>query len=252
MKPSVSVSSSVTSIASASTSKGGASKESYALRVFLRVRPPLPKEPADESTLTISPPSATEGTQTVTVTQHDAKDRGRHGQTAFAFDAVFGPRASQSEVFTQAVEPQVAACLQGFNATAFCYGPSGTGKSFTCYGPAGGAISGGSSAAAKWAASAEAGMIPRAAEQLFAMIERGGSLQHGRFLLRVAFLQLYRESLSDLLAPGGANANGPSLALREDPHRGVFVEGLCVMTPPHPSARPVRICMCMCMCMSRG
>ena len=29
----------------------------------------------------------------------------------------------------------MSACLQGFNSTAFCYGPSGTGKSFTCYGP---------------------------------------------------------------------------------------------------------------------
>lgn len=64
-------------------------------------------------------------------------------------------------------------------------------------------------------------MIPRAAAQLFAAIERGGALHNTRFLLRVSFLQLYRETLSDLLAPAGA-----ALALREDPHRGVFVEGL--------------------------
>jgi hypothetical protein len=135
------------------------------------------------------------------------------------------------------VEPQVAACLQGFNSTAFSYGPSGTGKSFTCYGPAGGTVASGSAAAAKWAASADAGMIPRAAEQLFASIERGGSLQHGRFLLRVSFLQLYRESLSDLLGPSQAQQHAPgavagSLALREDPHR-------CARrrTSPHAASR---------------
>ena len=46
-------------------------------------------------------------------------------------------------------------------------------------------------------------------------------LEHGRFLLRVSFVQLYRESLSDLLAPDGGN-----LSIREDPHKGVFVEGV--------------------------
>ncbi|KOO34475.1 kinesin family protein [Chrysochromulina tobinii] len=149
---------------------------------------------------------------------------------AFSFDGVFGPETPQAEVFARAVEPQVSACLQGFNSTVFCYGPSGTGKSYTCYGPSGAVGSGGDADAAKWAASAGAGMIPRATEHLFAAIERGGALQHERFLLRVSFLQLYRESLSDLLAPVG----GAALALREDPHRGVFVEGLtevAVRTP---------------------
>ena len=113
------------------------------------------------------------------------------------------------------------ACLQGFNSTAFCYGPSGTGKSYTCHGPSEGKVGSGAAATARWAGSPTAGMIPRAAEQLFAAIERGGALQHGRFLLRASFLQLYRENLSDLLAPEGG-----ALALREDPHRGVFVEGL--------------------------
>ena len=72
--------------------------------------------------------------------------------------------------------------------------------------------------AARWAGSPEAGLIPRAAAQLFGAIERA---RHGRFLLRVSFVQLYRENLSDLLAP----ASG-ALHIREDPSRGVFVEGL--------------------------
>ena len=62
------------------------------------------------------------------------------------------------------------------------------------------------------------GSSARAAAQLFGAIERA---RHGRFLLRVSFVQLYRENLSDLLAP----ASG-ALHIREDPSRGVFVEGL--------------------------
>ena len=214
----------------ASASQSSAAGVPYALRVFLRVRPPLPREPQEDSLFVVSNPSS-DGTQTVTVLPYDAlndrrrDDRRNDREKSFTFDGVFGVQSAQTEVFTRTVEPQVAACLQGFNATVFCYGPSGTGKSFTCYGPSGAAGTGGSTDAARWAASAEAGMIPRAAEQLFASIERGGALQHGRFLLRVSFLQLYRESLSDLLAP-----DGPSLHLREDPQRGVFVEGLTEVT----------------------
>lgn len=113
------------------------------------------------------------------------------------------------------------ACLQGFNSTVFCYGPSGTGKSFTCYGPEGGHIDPRRGAASRWAASAPAGIIPRAAQQLFESIRTDPALVHGKFVLRVSFLQLYREQIGDLLSPH----SGP-LNLREDPHRGVFVEGI--------------------------
>ena len=195
--------------------------------------------------LQISPPSS-DGVQTVRVVSPDsgASDQplGRRGipvqdRHTFTFDGIFGPTSMQSEVFARAVEPSVAACLQGFNATAFCYGPSGTGKSFTCYGPD--TPKGErSSAISAWASSPNTGMIPRAAEQLFASIEsaRAGAVRGGtRFLLRVSFLQLYRETLSDLLAGKGAgDHSGGGMALREDPHRGVFVEGLtevAVRTP---------------------
>ena len=242
-------SASVMSTASASTTSAAGSKSekssssSYALRVFLRVRPALPKEPADDNVLQISPPAA-DGVQTVRVVTPEGgsadQPLGRRGHPVqdrhtFTFDGVFGPKSLQADVFARAVEPCVAACLQGFNATAFCYGPSGTGKSFTCYGaetPKGDR----NSAIKAWATHPLAGMIPRSAEQLFASIERGGALSRTRFLLRVSFLQIYREGLSDLLAGKGAadHASGGGLALREDPHRGVFVEGLtevAVRTP---------------------
>ena len=92
-----------------------ASASSYALRVFLRVRPTLPKESVDDNVLVIQPPSA-DGLQTVSVLPHDKKHEARQerrGAQAFTFDGIFGPGASQAEVFSRAVEPQVMACLQG-------------------------------------------------------------------------------------------------------------------------------------------
>ena len=202
----------------------------YNLRVFVRVRPPLPREP-QEVALRVSGVQS-DGTQVVNVVPVGQGDDRRRAAVikAFAFDGVFAPSSTQDTVYSRAVESQVAACLQGFNSTVFCYGPSGSGKSFTCYGPAGAAGTGGIAAAAHWAASPEAGIIPRSAQQLFDAIEQGGAdMQHGRFLLRVSFVQLYRESLSDLLAPECG-----ALSVREDPHKGVFVEGVtevAVRTP---------------------
>ena len=146
--------------------------------------------------------------------------------TMFQLDKVFNMESRQEDVFETIGEVALSSLRQGFNSTVFCYGPSGTGKSYTCYGPegaVGGVIDAASTprkhtSAARWAGSPEAGLIPRAAAQLFGEIERA---RHGRFLLRVSFVQLYRENLSDLLAP----ASG-ALHIREDPSRGVFVEGL--------------------------
>ena len=73
MKPSTSVSSSISSVASSAATTASASiknSQSYALRVFLRVRPPLPHEPHDESPLVIDERSA-EGLHTVSVAQRD-------------------------------------------------------------------------------------------------------------------------------------------------------------------------------------
>ena len=203
-----------------STASGG-----DALKVFVRVRPPLPRESADDCVVIADADAKVVSVVEPAKAKNSSRARA-HEAHQFAFDGVFAPDAAQSDIFETAVVPQVEACLQGFNSTVFCYGPSGTGKSYTCYGPegaVGGVIDAATTprkhtSAARWAGSPEAGLIPRAAAQLFGAIERA---RHGRFLLRVSFVQLYRENLSDLLAP----ASG-ALHIREDPSRGVFVEGL--------------------------
>lgn len=64
------------------------------------------------------------------------------------------------------------------------------------------------------------GIIPRAIEQIFDYIEANVS-STTRFLVRASYLQIYNESISDLLKPERNN-----LSIREDKKRGVFVEGL--------------------------
>lgn len=64
------------------------------------------------------------------------------------------------------------------------------------------------------------GIIPRAIEQIFGHIQRHASPRM-RFLVRASYLQIYNESISDLLKPERSN-----LSIREDKKRGIFVEGL--------------------------
>jgi Kinesin motor domain len=64
------------------------------------------------------------------------------------------------------------------------------------------------------------GIIPRAIEQIFGHIQRHAS-PRVRFLVRASYLQIYNESISDLLKPERSN-----LTIREDKKRGVYVEGL--------------------------
>jgi hypothetical protein len=67
-----------------------------------------------------------------------------------------------------------------------------------------------------------AGLIPRATYQIFEFIqnERNADIN-----VSVSFLQLYRETIQDLLSPASGE-QGENLQIREDPVRGFYVEGL--------------------------
>ncbi len=70
-----------------------------------------------------------------------------------------------------------------------------------------------------------AGLIPRATHQIFEYIQRESNADIN---VSVSFLQLYRETIQDLLSPANNSPGGndENLAIREDPVRGFYVEGL--------------------------
>ena len=49
----------------------------------------------------------------------------------YNFDAVFGDASTQEEIFEQTCLPLVYSVLNGYNATYFVYGQTGTGKTHT-------------------------------------------------------------------------------------------------------------------------
>ncbi|CAN6843732.1 unnamed protein product [Brassica oleracea] len=148
---------------------------------------------------------------------------GKHTDRVFTFDKVFGPSAKQKELYDQAVVPIVNEVLEGFNCTIFAYGQTGTGKTYTMEGEcrrSKGGPSGG--------LPAEAGVIPRAVKQIFDTLEG----QEAEYSVKVTFLELYNEEITDLLAPEDISRVAPEdkqkkpLPLMEDGKGGVLVRGL--------------------------
>ncbi|KAG5112882.1 hypothetical protein AAZX31_13G116600 [Glycine max] len=136
----------------------------------------------------------------------------------FTFDKVFGPKSQQRSIYEQAIAPIVNEVLDGFNCTVFAYGQTGTGKTYTMEG--GMRNKGGD-------LPAEAGVIPRAVRQIFDILEA----QNADYSIKVTFLELYNEEITDLLSPDENSRpteekQKKPITLMEDGKGSVFVRGL--------------------------
>ncbi|XP_021279236.1 kinesin-like protein KIN-5D [Herrania umbratica] len=137
----------------------------------------------------------------------------------FLFDKVFGPSSQQKELFDLAVSPIVNEVLEGYNCTIFAYGQTGTGKTYTMEGGA---------RKKNGEFPTDAGVIPRAVKQIFDILEA----QNAEYSMKVTFLELYNEEITDLLAPEETSKfvvddkTKKPIALMEDGKGGVFVRGL--------------------------
>jgi hypothetical protein len=156
-------------------------------RVFIRVRPPVPRElegkkfinivrvPQDHNSITICDVDTEDGRGSVYATQ------------SYSFDFVFDQDARQREVYERSAHHAVQSVLQGYNATVMAYGQTGTGKTYTMEGFTNGE---------------HRGIIPMATESIFAYIQ-ANQRPNVTFKVRASYLQIYNEVVSDLLKPPG-------------------------------------------------
>ncbi|CAM8960478.1 unnamed protein product [Rhodiola kirilowii] len=136
----------------------------------------------------------------------------------FAFDRVFGPNSQQADIYNQAISPIVNEVLEGYNCTIFAYGQTGTGKTYTMEGGA---------RKKNGDFPRDAGVIPRAVRQIFDILEA----QSAEYTMKVTFLELYNEEITDLLAFEETtkfidDKSKKPIALMEDGKGGVLVRGL--------------------------
>ncbi|KAG5179634.1 putative kinesin family protein [Tribonema minus] len=166
------------------------------IRVFARVRPLL-EASTDTTAEAEDADYAATGGLTLAIPSNDPEhrrltllgpardtvvgDRGEAKSWDFQFDRVFGPHASQEDVFRD-ISQLVQSVLDGYKVCLFAYGQTGSGKTWT--------MGTGSPEAEE-----HRGMIPRAVAQIFATME---AMKEGGWKFDGA--HVYNETLRDLLA----------------------------------------------------
>lgn len=145
----------------------------------------------------------------------------------FKFDHVFRTSCSNVEIYSGTSKPMIDRLLEGFNATVFAYGMTGSGKTFTMMGT-----------------EEELGLIPLSVAYLFSRVMEESLQNDIRYEVAVSYLEIYNEKVYDLLdcenevkpSPNSSRmfvhlgARGPrtpiELKLREDLKYGVKIVGL--------------------------
>ncbi|XP_065753323.1 kinesin-like protein KIF18B [Phocoena phocoena] len=190
--------------------------ENSMVRVVVRVRPPTPRElesqrrpviqVVDERVLVFDPEEPDGGFLGLKWgSVHDGpKKKGK--DLTFVFDRVFGEAATQQDVFHHTTHSILDSFLQGYNCSVFAYGATGAGKTHTMLGREG-----------------DPGIMYLTTMELYRRLE--ACREEKRLEVLISYQEVYNEQIHDLLEPKGP------LAIREDPDKGVVVQGLSFHQP---------------------
>ncbi|XP_069834500.1 centromere-associated protein E isoform X4 [Dendropsophus ebraccatus] len=174
-------------------------EEEDAVKVCLRVRPLIHREQGEQVNLLWK-------AENNTISQVD-------GTRSFHFDRVFHSHETTSQVYQEVAVPIIHSALEGYNGTIFAYGQTSSGKTYTMMGTP-----------------VNLGIIPQAVDEIFRIIQE---IPNREFLLRVSYMEIYNETVTDLLCDGKKKK---PLEIREDINRNVYVADLTeelVMVPEH-------------------
>ncbi|KFK37523.1 hypothetical protein AALP_AA4G268200 [Arabis alpina] len=165
------------------------------IRVYCRVRPFLPGQSNFSSTIG--------NMEDDTISINTAS---RHGKAlkSFTFNKVFGPSATQEEVFSD-MQPLIRSVLDGYNVCIFAYGQTGSGKTFTMSGP-------------RDLTEKSQGVNYRALGDLFLLAEQRKDTFH--YDIAVQMIEIYNEQVRDLLVSDGSNKR---LEIRNSSQKGLSV-----------------------------
>ena len=190
------------------------------LKVYIRVRPPLMSE-KDSSLPFRSVASVSDDKTTISLIEYlgfefdEALKQKELMENPslfvphpYTFDHIFDMDSTQEDVYKIAAVPAVESLMSGYNSTIFAYGQTGTGKTYTMEGFSYDYLS------------PKKGLIPRAIENIFKYIENNSN-SDTTFIIRVTYLQIYNESIDDLL-----KSEKKHLSIRESHKKGIYVEGL--------------------------
>ncbi|CAB9531876.1 Kinesin-like protein KIN (Partial), partial [Seminavis robusta] len=117
----------------------------------------------------------------------------------YTLDKVYGPTCSTKEVYAQSVKPLVMSAMEGYHSAVLAYGQTSTGKTFSMTGTP-----------------TSPGIVPLSIHQCFQCLEKDRE-----YLIRVSYLEVYKEQIRDLLADGASQ-----IRLFDHREQGLIIKGL--------------------------
>eukprot|EP00842_Homolaphlyctis_polyrhiza_P000759 jgi/Hompol1/1684/HPOL_001416-RA len=171
-------------------------KRGHMCHVAVRIRPPVDGEGNQKSIWDID-----EAASQIKLSEDFAIETGRRRIDEFYFDSVFYG-SDNHYLYNTAVKRAVQSAMEGINATVFAYGQTASGKTYSMMGY-----------------EEQPGVIPQAVDDVFSfIIDQPGDRE---YLLRVSYMEIYNESIRDLLNPEQTD-----LRIHEHRTRGVYVAPL--------------------------
>ncbi|XP_045559051.1 centromere-associated protein E isoform X7 [Salmo salar] len=171
--------------------------EESAVKVCVRVRPLIERE--ETAAESAEPVKLYWKTDKKTIHQVDDGNLTKN----FSFDRVFSAEETTLQLYQELAKPLVVSTVEGYNGTIFAYGQTSSGKTFTMMG-----------------SSLTPGVIPLAMEDVFQTIK---NCPKKEFLLRVSYLEIYNETVTDLLCDSWKRK---PLEIREGNNKNVYVADL--------------------------
>ncbi|RLN46153.1 hypothetical protein BBJ29_005771 [Phytophthora kernoviae] len=191
------------------------------VRVTVRFRPLLPREKSKHSAWTVH-------AETGTVEAATGPDLRRRG--VYAFDEVYDAQHSTGAIYDGLARSIARSALDGIHGSIFAYGQTSSGKTHTMQGTS---LKGlrNKKALLKEGVETEEdrrpedsdGLVQLAVKDLFDEMARRSDVE---FLVRVSYLEVYNETIRDLLVSGSLNGKprDSTVHVREHPVTGVFTD----------------------------
>ncbi|PVU93670.1 hypothetical protein BB561_003124 [Smittium simulii] len=134
----------------------------------------------------------------------------RHKDIRFVYDKIYGEDSTQKELYEGTTQGLIRSVFEGYNGSVFAYGATGCGKTYTISGTPD-----------------DPGIIFLTMKELFEKVEQEKETKE--IDIRLSYLEVYNETIRDLISPDNKNSAG--LSLREDVKNGVSVAGLSEHKP---------------------
>eukprot|EP00930_Biecheleria_cincta_P054536 TRINITY_DN4071_c0_g3_i1.p1 TRINITY_DN4071_c0_g3~~TRINITY_DN4071_c0_g3_i1.p1 ORF type:complete len:649 (-),score=118.93 TRINITY_DN4071_c0_g3_i1:1682-3628(-) len=158
--------------------------ETSSIRVVCRLRPMNDRERQTGAVPVASASTVRREVAVVKMASGGGTGACRQVRSTFNFDHVLTSFSTQSEVFACTLKPLIRDVLAGFEATAFAYGQTGTGKTYTMEGDID--------------CEDSRGLVPRAAA---AIVDALASEEFVDNSITVSYMEIYNEEIFDLLIP---------------------------------------------------